>query len=596
MHGAPTHFCSRCGTRRSGRGTCGRDGTALTAIVDSSLLGTEVGNYVIVQALGQGGMGAVYRAVQPAIGAEVAIKVLHAGSEAQSGMVQRFLLEAQAVNRVRHPGLIKILDTEYLPDRRPYLVMELLDGASLADAIGRISPALACHVVAEALDALQAVHEVGIVHRDLKPPNVFLTRDGRVVVLDFGIAKLVATDGGEAITHSTGLIGTPEYMAPEQIRSRPLDRRTDIYAMGILLYELITGKRPFAAAATFELLVQHVERPPTSPRDYVPDLAPSITDTILRALEKDADRRFPTAAEMAAPLRAASGTSSDSDVAAFVASRVPAVPRVLADGDGDGEGEGRATLTIRGPSGSARDAAPTTAYATTEPQNVTVPASPARRARSAGTTRPDRRARWPRLVGAAAVAATIAIVAVYFIMRDRPRAAADRPQGHDTTATAVIAPDAATDAGTPTATPPAAATGTLEVKSRPPGATIVVDHAPAGVTPAILTLAVGAHLLHVEHRGYLAFDEAVEVRAGERATVTVQLSEDRRSITGRGNRHGSATPVVTRHGSASAGNAAGVGNPADKGALTAPVDAGVPGAMPRDAGSGARRKRDNPYE
>ncbi|MBA3392177.1 MAG: serine/threonine protein kinase [Deltaproteobacteria bacterium] len=586
MDGAPSHFCSRCGTRRSGKGTCARDGTTLTAIVDSSLLGTEVGNYVIVQALGQGGMGAVYRAVQPAIGAEVAIKVLHAGSEAQSGMVQRFLLEAQAVNRVRHPGLIKILDTGYLPDRRPYLVMELLDGASLADAIGQLAPALACHVVAEALDALQAVHQVGIVHRDLKPPNVFLTRDGRVVVLDFGIAKLVATDGGAAITHSTGLIGTPEYMAPEQIRSRPLDRRTDIYAMGILLYELITGKRPFAAAATFELLVQHVERPPTSPRDYVPDLAPAITDTILRALEKEADRRFQTAAEMAAPLRVASGASNEGDVAAFVASRVSAAARVLADGDG----AGRSTLTIRGPGGSARDAVPTAAYATTAPQNMPVPDSTQPRARTAGTTRPDRRTRWSLLAGAAAVAATLAVVTVFIIMRDDAPVRADRPRGRDTGAAAAIL----TDAATTSAVPPvdAAATGTLAVKSNPPGARITVDHAPAGVTPATLSLAAGAHLIRVEHPGYLAVDEAAEVRAGERATVMVRLPEDRGPIAGRGNRPGSATTVVTKHGSGSADTAVTAAKRADP----VPIDAGVPATTPRDAGSGSRRKMTNPYE
>jgi serine/threonine protein kinase len=325
------HFCPTCGNRRPGGGVCERDHTLLVAIGPGSLLGTEVGNYVLVQRLGEGGMGVVYRAVQPRIGAEVAIKVLHG---APGG--ERFLLEAQAVNRVRHPSLIKILDTGYLADRRPYLVMELLDGMSLNDAVGVIAPPLAAHVAANVLDALAAVHCEGIVHRDLKPPNVFLAADGRVVVLDFGIAKL--TDG-EIVTHSSGLVGTPEYMAPEQIRARPLDGRTDVYAVGVMLYEAITGRRPFAAAATFDMLVQHLEQPPVSPREYAPNLSPQLAEVILIAMEKSPERRYQSASEMAAALRA-TGDATRDDLVAFVAARArtrqrirrrPATPETIAE-------------------------------------------------------------------------------------------------------------------------------------------------------------------------------------------------------------------------------------------------------------------------
>jgi serine/threonine-protein kinase len=318
-------FCPRCGAR--GRaGACSRDGMTRVEIRPDSMLGVGVGNYTLVKLLGEGGMGSVYRGVQPEIGAEVAIKVLHATPQSHAGAVQRFLLEAQAVNRVRHPGLIRILDTGFLADRRPYLVMEFLDGVSLADAVGRMPPELACFAACEALAALEAVHEHGVVHRDLKPANLFLARDGRVVVLDFGIAKLVDPDGA-AQTHSTGLIGTPEYMAPEQIRSQPLDRRTDVYAMGIVLYETITGHRPFAAAATFDMLVQHLERPPTAPRERVPELAPAIDAAIVRALAKDPAARFQSAAELAATLRAAIGPDSGrAALAAYVDARAPAPP------------------------------------------------------------------------------------------------------------------------------------------------------------------------------------------------------------------------------------------------------------------------------
>jgi eukaryotic-like serine/threonine-protein kinase len=323
---ARTYFCPRCGTHRDHAGACDRDGTALAAVSLGSLLGTEVGNYVLVQLLGEGGMGSVYRAVQPAIGAEVAIKVLH---PSPGSSPSRFLLEAQAVNRVRHPSLIRILDTGTLPDARPYLVMELLDGLSFADTVGKLSPALACFVTCEALDALEVVHVGGIIHRDLKPANIFLTRDGRVVVLDFGIAKLVGTDASLTKTGS-GLLGTPDYMAPEQIRSLALDRRTDVYAAGVMLYEAITGHRPFAAAATFDMLVQHLERAPTSPREWVPALPSALDEAILRALEKDPARRFQTAHEMAAALRAAIGTTSTrTELAAFVGMHA-AAPRPVA--------------------------------------------------------------------------------------------------------------------------------------------------------------------------------------------------------------------------------------------------------------------------
>ena len=336
------------------------DGTTLVSIQPGSMLGMEVGNYVIVRALGEGGMGAVYRAIQPRIGAEVAIKILHVSSESQA---KRFLLEAQTVNRVRHPNLIKILDTGYLSDQRPYLVMELLDGVPLSDVVGKLGIKLATHVAAEALDALDAVHDVAVVHRDLKPANIFLAREGRVVVLDFGIAKVV--DGSPGITRTAALIGTPEYMPPEQIRSQPIDRRADIYAMGVVLYEALAGRRPFAAAATFEMLVQHIERTPTSPRDYVPELPQTLSLATLRALEKAPDDRFQRASEMADALRAAVDTvGATEELAAFVEARAPArdaVPKTPPHDAGDTRDEGPgsslapATRDVRSPQPADED-------------------------------------------------------------------------------------------------------------------------------------------------------------------------------------------------------------------------------------------------
>ncbi|HEY5923169.1 MAG TPA: protein kinase [Kofleriaceae bacterium] len=531
---APGFFCSRCGNRGADAGACGRDGTALTAITEQSLLGSEVGNYVLVQALGEGGMGSVYRAVHPAIGAEVAIKVLHATSEAHA---QRFLLEAQAVNRVRHANLIKILDTGYLADRRPYLVMELLDGVSLADAVGKLAPELACYVAAEALDALAAVHAEGIVHRDLKPPNVFLTRSGRVVVLDFGIAKLV---DGDAATQSTDLVGTPEYMAPEQIRSQPLDRRTDLYAMGVLLYETITGKRPFASAITFDMLVQHLERPPTPPRTVMPALAPAIDAAIMRALEKLPAQRYADANEMAAALLAAGGSTIRREgVIAFVQAHGPAPqPVPLEPQRGVTKATGKQPPTKR--EGPARDEDATTQRegpgrddgAATKPEGP----GAKREVPMRDGTRPESQ---PRLgeslpthaapasftrrhwlgIGALAILVPAAIVAVMLARRDAP-AQATRTSGVQVH-----------DAGT---------TGVLEIGSEPAGAEVTVDHARRGVTPLTLAVPAGAHLVRVEYAGRGSVNQAVEVRVGERTSAMLVLPEPPATATATATTTGSA--------------------------------------------------------
>jgi serine/threonine-protein kinase len=584
MEPAPVHFCPRCGTRRNGSGTCARDGAALAEVSAGSLLGTEVGNYVVVQLLGEGGMGAVYRAVQPAIGAEVAIKVLRAGSETQPGMVQRFLLEAQAVNRVRHAGLIKILDTGALADRRPYLVMELLDGISLADAIGKLTPALACHVAAEALEALDAVHAEGIVHRDLKPPNVFLTREGRVVVLDFGIAKLVGADGTAPITQSTSLLGTPAYMAPEQIRARPIDRRTDVYAMGIVLYELITGRRPFAAAATFDMLVQHVERPPASPRDWVPDLALPIAGVILRALEKDPERRFASAAEMSAALRAASGGATDDEVAAFVLAHAPARPQsAVEDPATVGAVHGAPPTTpIRG----QREPSISVAGAPTHETEVTVDDGPKRRPTAppplASVPRPRAGIRRPLLIAGGVVAASALVVAVAATHTRGPEPTPDAPAPPPRVTSSVVpaqpTPDAPPVTDAEATLDGAAATGILEVRSNPPGATIEIDHLAAGVTPLTLDVSPGAHLVHAERRGYLAIDEAADVRAGERSRVFLRLPEARAATT-QVLPHGSSPPHADDHGpSTSSTSSPGSREDADTGS-----------AQPTG------RRKDNPY-
>jgi serine/threonine protein kinase len=521
------HYCSRCGTRRDGQGRCDRDGTTLTEITDNSLLGAQIGNYVVVRRLGEGGMGAVYRAVQPSIGAQVAIKVLHATGESQHSLVQRFLLEARAVNRVQHPGLIKIIDTGELPDRRPYLVMELLDGLSLSDAISKLPWEIAVHIAADVLDALDAVHEQDIVHRDLKPANIFLTRGGRVVVLDFGIAKLVSPDA--APVTGTGIIGTPEYMSPEQIRSQPIDRRTDIYAMGILLYETITGRRPFTAAATFDMLVQHVERPPPSPREWTPELPISVADIVLQALAKDPNHRFATAGAMAAALRAQT-PAQDAALTDFIALHAPPPPPAPLDG----EPEAGETTPLHA---SERTVAPPESKRTANERpsgershdSATISERPRSEKRPAPVEERGSGGR-PVLVGAIALAilGAGAVIALPILRSpDEPAAIAKNVVVPDAAAvtTPLVNEAIVVDAGVDAAP----ATAVWEVVTRPPGATISMDGFAQSVpvtTPHTFTLIPGQHRLHVEMKGYFPFEETRTLASGSHITLDAPLQKD----------------------------------------------------------------------
>jgi serine/threonine protein kinase len=218
---------------------------------ERDLVGTEVGDYVVDGELGRGGMSIVYAATHPMIGKRVAIKVLSPAMAKNPITVERFLQEARSVNRIGHPSIVDIFALGTLPDGRHYLVMDLLEGESLRQRVkrGALPPRDAMEIVDEIASALIAAHDKGFIHRDLKPDNVFLVpHSGRIDVklLDFGLAKLVGLEGGRAYRTATGaLLGTPDYMSPEQLRgSTDVDQRTDIFALGVMLCELLSGTRP----------------------------------------------------------------------------------------------------------------------------------------------------------------------------------------------------------------------------------------------------------------------------------------------------------------------------------------------------------------
>jgi serine/threonine protein kinase len=276
------------------------------------MIGQRISNYEIKAPLGEGGMGAVYLAEHPLMGRKVAIKLLKRELAGDPAIVQRFINEARAATAIRHPNIIDVLDLGILPDGCPYIVMELLEGESLGQRVrrqGTLPVVDALEIASQVTAALAAAHAKGIVHRDLKPENLFLVRDesvsGRlqVKVLDFGIAKLQAEVSGVS-TRSGSVLGTPPYMSPEQCRgiSRDLDHRTDVYALGIILYEMLCGTPPFVAEGFGDVLMMHMSQQPPPPRARNPQIPEALERTILRALEKKKEDRFPSMAELAGEL------------------------------------------------------------------------------------------------------------------------------------------------------------------------------------------------------------------------------------------------------------------------------------------------------
>jgi serine/threonine protein kinase len=333
-----------------------------------SLAGQTIGNYKVVQQIGEGGMGVVYLAEHPVIGRKVAIKLLHATFAKDSDTVARFFNEARAIHTIAHPNIVEILDFGQTSDGQPYFIMEFLQGEPLADRISRgaVPPADAVAIVTQICDALQAAHDKHIVHRDLKPHNVYLLGNPTkplVKILDFGVAKIstgwdTSQSGGRSVKTRTGsLMGTPLYMSPEQCRgSGKLDHRTDIYSLAVILFEMISGRPPFTAEGVGELFAKHMLEPAPSLAEFAPRTPPHIVKAVARALAKDLDDRFadmkafrdalngqaePAAAEPPRPRRVATQPATFSGTRAMSAELPPeqtTLSSAVSELDGDLEG------------------------------------------------------------------------------------------------------------------------------------------------------------------------------------------------------------------------------------------------------------------
>jgi Tol biopolymer transport system component/predicted Ser/Thr protein kinase len=268
------------------------------------LAGRTLGNYQIIEELGRGGMAVVYKAFQPSLGRYVALKVLPEYFQHDPEFIARFQREARAAAQLSHPNIVVIYDVGEQAGVH-YIAMEYLDGGSLRDRLekGALSPQEALRVIGQVGSALDFAHSRGLVHRDIKPANILFSADGRPKVTDFGIAR--ANEGGTRLTRTGVLMGTPEYMSPEQVQGTVVDHRSDLYALGVMLYEMLTGQVPFQGETPHATLYAVATQAPPAPRQVNPGLPPAIEAVILKALAKRPDDRFQRGADMAAALQAA---------------------------------------------------------------------------------------------------------------------------------------------------------------------------------------------------------------------------------------------------------------------------------------------------
>jgi serine/threonine protein kinase len=266
------------------------------------MIGKELGRYLITEAMGEGGMATVYKAYDKRLDREVAIKVILPGFSHSEEFLTRFEREAKVVAQLTHPNIVGVID--YGTDKdTPYIVMEYVSGGSLKDLLGKSIPwQEAAKRLAPVANALEYAHNEDIIHRDIKPANILVTKSGDFMLSDFGIAKTLGADELTKLTRTGVGIGTPAYMAPEQGMGKEIDRRVDIYSLGIVFYEMVTGRTPYQADTPIAVMMKHINEPLPRPREFTANLPEQVERILFKALSKDPQTRYQSMSEFAQAL------------------------------------------------------------------------------------------------------------------------------------------------------------------------------------------------------------------------------------------------------------------------------------------------------
>jgi eukaryotic-like serine/threonine-protein kinase len=510
--------------------------------------GQSFGNYNILARIGAGGMGKVYLAEHPLIGRKVALKVIHKDLAGNREIVTRFFNEARLVNQIGNEHIVEVHDLGQSPEGEYFFIMEYLDGHTLADVLERqgvLAVNRALHIAAQVASALGAAHERGIIHRDLKPDNVMLvTRHGDpdfVKVLDFGLAKMFL-DAGVQLTAQGVVLGTPQYMSPEACESKQgIDHRADIYSLGVLLFQMLTGQLPFDGRSMGEVLVKQVTQLPPAPRALNPYIPPAVEQILLRCLAKQSGDRFGTMAELGAALR---------DPDRYLASSPPVLPSAPVSVDA----QERAVVAKLGLGAVPGDAPVASVVA---PQNRTMRIDTPRGYR--------RKPRWPLIVALASVVAVSAVVTAIVLAGGEPanphaspgeaisheaadgpaREAADEPAraaGDESAGVRVDAPAQGTEPDAHERVVAVLETVTVDVATEPAGARIYdASGALLGTTPAAIALPRdGAeHVLTFRHPRARERQKSVIASGDSEIQIQLELIEPaapRRAPRGKGGR------------------------------------------------------------
>ncbi len=268
----------------------------------AKLEGQKLGKYELIERMAQGGMAEVYTAFQPGVERTVVLKVLHGHLVDNQDIVARFQREARAAGRLQHPHIVRVIDIG-VEDDNYFMVMDFLQGGTLGDylkARGRMPAEAALRLAAQLVDALQSAHAQGVIHRDIKPSNILFADNSyeQMLLTDFGLASL-RDDANGSLTVTGAMVGTPTYMSPEAVRGEACDERSDLYSLGVVLYEMVTGKPPYIANTPYSMLMKQTNDPLPSPRSINPELPEAVEELLLSILAKDPAERLQTAAQLA---------------------------------------------------------------------------------------------------------------------------------------------------------------------------------------------------------------------------------------------------------------------------------------------------------